>query len=256
MTNAGRLCLVTLFVILFLTLGFLTLGTAQAQTFNMGLETNLPLWNPCVLPTCQPGGSGIPTKVVIAETGSKWPPDSLELSVTGPAWTNFLVWNKVGSTSATYFQSDFWIYLPSNINDGAYQALEYDIFQFLTPYEFMWGSECVIGGQWQIWDQFHGQWLDTSRACQMNVSGWHHIQWWVHRVGGDTSCEGNPCMFYDMLGIDEVYTAFGTKEPAGPMPANWSNNSGLNFQLDISGTKKSATITEYIQKVNFTELGN
>jgi hypothetical protein len=63
-------------------------------------------------------------------------------------------------------------------------------------------------------------------------------------------------MFYDMLGIDEVYTSFGTREPAGPIPANWSNNSGLNFQLDINGTKLSATISEYIQKVNFTELGN
>jgi hypothetical protein len=227
---------------------------AQAQTFNMGMETNLSAWNPCVLPLCQPGGSGIPTKIVIAETGTKWPANSLELSVTGPQWTNFLAWDKVGATSATYFQSDFWVYIPSNISSGVYQALEYDIFQFLSPYEFMFGSECVIGGQWQIWDELHGQWLNTNRGCQMNLSGWYHIQWWVHRVDGDTSCDGYPCMYYDMLGINNVYTQFETKEPAGPIPAYWSNDSGLNFQLDISGAKSSATLSEYIQQVNLTQL--
>jgi hypothetical protein len=245
----GKLCLVVVLV-------GLSWGPSEAQTFNMGLETNLPLWTPCVLPTCQPGGSGIPTEVVIAETGTKWPPDALELTVGGPTWTNLLVYDKVGATSAAYFQSDFWVYLPSNITAGAYQALEYDIFQFLSPYEFMWGSQCVIGGQWQIWDQLHGQWQDTSRACQMNVSGWHHVQWWVHRVTGDTSCEGYPCMYYDSLGIDEIYTSFGTKTPGGPIPQGWSNNSGLNFQLDINGAKKTAKISEYIQKVNLIEQGN
>ncbi len=231
-------------------------AAAGAQTFNIGMDTNLTAWNPCVLPDCAPGGIGIPTRVVIAENGTAWPPNTLQLSVTGPEWTNFLAWDKVGATSATYFQSDFWVYIPSNITTGAYQALEYDIFQFLSPYEFMWGSECVIRGQWQIWDHLHTQWLNTTRACQMNVAGWYHLQWWVHRVDGDTSCDGYPCMYYDMLGVNGVYTQFETKEPAGPIPAGWSNNSGLNFQLDISGAKNSATISEFLQKVNFTELGN
>lgn len=234
----------------------LSAGAACAQTFNMNMETNLPAWNSCVLPLCQPGGSGIPTSVAIAATGSKWPANSLKLSVSGPEWTNFLAWDKVGATSATYFQSDFWVYLPTEVSSGGYQAVEYDIFQFMNPYEFMWGSECVFGGEWQIWDQLHGHWLDTERACEMNVAGWHHVQWWVHRVDGDTSCDGYPCLYYDMLGIDGVYTQFKLEEPAGPIPAGWGNDSGLNFQLDISGAKKSATIYEYIQKVNFAELGN
>jgi hypothetical protein len=241
-------------VTLFTTLLFAT--AVHAQTFNMSMETNLPAWNPCVLPLCQPGGSGIPTKVLIAETGTKWPPNSLELSVTGPEWTNFLAWNKVGATTATTLASDFWVYLPSIITNDTYQALEYDIFEFLHPYEFTWGSQCVIGGQWQIWDQLHGQWLNTTRACQMNIAGWYHVQWWVHRVNGDTGCDGYPCMYYDMLGVNGIYAQFETSEPAGLLPANWSNDSGLNFQLDINGAQKSATITEYIQKVNFTELGN
>jgi hypothetical protein len=217
------------------------------------MEANLSAWNPCVLPLCQPGGSGIPTAYSITETGKAWPPNSLKLSVTGPAWTNFLAWDKVGATSATYFNSDFWVLVPNNPN---IQALEYDLFSFNSPYEYMFGSECVIGAKWQIWDHLHGHWLDTALACSLSLGPWHHIQWWVHRVDGDYSCDGFPCMYYDELGIDGVYTAFNLAEPAGSIPAGWSNDSGLNFQLDLSGApKRDATITEYIKNVNFTELG-
>jgi hypothetical protein len=235
---------------------FLLASAAYAQTFNMAMEQSLSGWTPCTLPACAPGGSGIPTDVSITETGAAWPANSLKISVTGPEWTNLLVFKKVGATSASYFNSDFWVYLPSTINDGTYQALEYDIFQFSNPYEFMWGSECVLGGNWQIWDELHQQWLNTSRACDMTEHGWYHVQWWVHRVDGDTSCDGYPCMYFDMLGVNGVYTQFETTEPSGPIPAGWGNDSGLNFQLDISGEKKSATISEYIQKVNFTELSD
>jgi hypothetical protein len=238
-----------LFVLLFSAATF-------AQTFNIAMDLNLTPWTPCALPACQPGGLGIPTNITIAPTGTKWPGNSLELSLTGPEYTNLLVYDKVGSSSATSFNSDFWVYLPSVITAGTYQALEYDIFQFLSPYRFMWGSQCVLGGNWQIWDQLHSEWLDTTRACEMNAQGWYHIQWWVHRNDGDLSCDGYPCMYYDMLGVNGIYTQFETKEPAGPIPQGWSNNSGLNFQLDLSGEKKSATITEYLQKVNFIELGN
>jgi len=227
---------------------------ASAQ-FSTNMEMNGTAWTKCVLPTCNPGGSGVPTSTTIAATGSKWPPNSLELSVTGPEWTNFLAYDKLGATTATYFQSDFSIYIPTGVPSGNYHTLEYDIFQYLSPYEFMWGSQCVMGEKWQIWDGLHYQWLDTTRACSLPAGSWHHIQWWVHRVDGDASCEGYPCLYYDMLGVDEVYTQFATTEPSGPIPSGWSNNSGLNFQLDISGAKSKATATEYIQHVNLVELG-
>lgn len=229
---------------------------ACAQTFNMSMDLNLAPWTACTLPACEPGGIGTPTDITIAPTGTKWPPNSLELSVTGPEYTNLLVYDKVGATSATSFGSDFWVYLPSVIANGTYQALEYDIFQFLSPYRFMWGSECVLGGDWQIWDDLHAQWVNTTRSCEMALPGWYHLQWWVHRVEGDVSCDGYPCMHYDMLGVNGVYTQFESTEPAGPIPQGWGNDSGLNFQLDLSGAKKSATISEYLQRVNFTELGN
>jgi hypothetical protein len=231
-------------------------GIAYGQTFNMSMDQNFPAWNPCILPGCDPGGLGIPTSYSITETGNLRPENSLEFSVTGPAWSNFLAWDKVGATTATYFNSDFWELVPDS-SKAHTQALEYDIFEFLTPYEFMFGSECVIGAQWQIWDHLHGQWISTTRDCTMTFGAWHHIQWWTHRIDGDTSCDGYPCMYYDMLGVDGVYTQFETTEPAGPIPAGWSNNSGLNFQLDINGAStKDITMVEFIKDVNFSELGD
>lgn len=230
-------------------------GVAVAQ-FNTNLDLNQGGWQKCVLPSCNPGGTGIPTSTTIAETGTKWPPNSLELSVSGPEWTDFLAYDKVGATQSTYFQSDFSLYIPGGIPSENYDALEYDIFQYLAPYEFMFGSQCVMGANWQVWDGLHNQWVDTPLACSLPAGKWHHLQWWVHRVDGDTSCEGYPCMHFDVLGIDEVYTEIAMIEPAGPMPAGWSNNSGLNFQIDTSGAKSKATATEYIQHVNLIELGN
>lgn len=232
------------------------LSAAATAQFTMNMETNVTAWQQCVLPACDPGGSGIPTSTTIAETGSTWPANSLKLSVSGPAFTNFLAYDKVGATTAAYLQSDFWVYVPTAVPSGNYQALEYDIFEYLSPYEFMWGSQCVMGAKWQIWDALHYQWLDTILACSLPAGGWHHVQWWVHRVDGDTSCEGYPCMYYDMLGVDEVYTQFAMTEPSGPIPAGWSNDSGLNFQLDISGAKNKSTATEYLKHVNLMELGN
>jgi hypothetical protein len=230
-------------------------AVASAQ-FNTNMETNVVAWQQCILSACNPGGSGIPTSTTIAQTGSKWPPNSLELSVTGPEWTDFLAYDKVGATTAAYFQSDFWVYIPTGTAFENYQALEYDIFEFLSPYEFMWGSQCVIGNMWQVWDELHQQWMNSPLACSLTAGRWYHLQWWVHRVDGDTSCDGYPCMYYDMLGIDEVYTQFTMTEPSGPIPAGWSDDSGLNFQLDISGVKGKVAAAEYLQHVNLIELGN
>jgi hypothetical protein len=232
------------------------LPVVAAAQFNTNMDAKATAWQTCVLPLCNPGGTGIPSSTAVAETGTKWPPNSLELSVTGPEWTNFLAYEKVGATTASYFQSDFSIYIPTGFPSTNYNALEYDIFQYLSPYEFTWGSQCVIGAKWQIWDALHSQWKDTALVCSLPAGKWHHVQWWVHRVDGDTSCEGYPCMHFDMLGIDGVYTQFGTTEPSGPIPAGWSNDSGLNFQLDISGAKIKATASEYIQHVNLIGLAN
>jgi hypothetical protein len=76
------------------------LSAAASAQFHTNMETNVTAWPPCVLPTCNPGGTGIPSSTTIAETGSTWPANSLKLSVSGPAFSNFLAYDKVGATTA------------------------------------------------------------------------------------------------------------------------------------------------------------
>jgi hypothetical protein len=228
--------------------------TAGAQTLDMNLDQNVTVWNPCVLPDCQPGGTGVPTKVVIEETGTQWPANSLKLSETGPAWTNILFWDKVGPTNATYFVGDFYVF---PVESSYAQAYEYDIFAYNAPFRYMWGSECDTHGVWDIWDDLHVNWIHTAIACALPQNKWHHIQWFVHRINGDLSCDGMPCMYYDMLGVDNVYSSLGgIKEPASFLPSGWDNTSGIQFQLDRTGTGANETLIEYVQHVNLLELGN
>src|SRR5258708_17383883 len=97
-----------------------------------------------------------------------------------------MVYDKVGAITATYFQSDFSVYLPTGFPSTNYQALEYDIFQYLSPYEFMWGSQCVTGAKWQICDALHPPWLDTTSACSLASGSCPHVPWCFHCVESDT----------------------------------------------------------------------
>jgi len=229
---------------------------AFSQSFRMNLEQDPSGWTACVYPLCNPGGQGTPTSVVVRKTGAtEWPSSTLELSVTGPAGSNMLVFKKVGATNASNFMSDVWVFLDDSAFAGAY---EYDIFAFNAPYEFMWGSQCRVGKEWDIWDQLHGTWIPTSAPCTLTQDKWHHVQWWVHRVPNDTSCGGMPCLYYDRLGVDNVYTSFvNGKQPAGWIPGGWGNDSGFQFQMDIDDAPiYQANMTEFLQQANLVESGN
>jgi len=176
----------------------------------------------------------------------------LLLGISGPEYSNTLFFQKIGATTATHLVAEWQVYLSGQTADDS-QALEYDTFAFNAPYEFMWGSECVNHGYWQVWDQLHGQWVNTTLPCNL-AEGWHRIQWFFHRVDGDTSCDGFPCEYYDLLNVDENYTQFSLTYPSGPIPHGWANDSGLQLQLDIGASGKS--LREYVRNVSLIELGD
>lgn len=222
------------------------LSSAAVAQFSTNLDSTATGWTTCIHPNCDPGGTGVPTATLIQPTGKTWPINSLEIQLTGPDSTNALWYHLNGASTSTYFEADLTVYVTSLTS----QALEYDIFEYLSPYRYMWGSECVMGGVWDIWDGLDHAWVHTTIPCKLGI-GWHHIQFWVHRVNGDFSCQGFPCLRYDTLGVDNVYYSLNTTQPSEYLHAGWSNQSGLNVQIDLN---KAGTVTEYLRKVNLIGL--
>lgn len=225
----------------------LLVGFATAQV-NLNIEQQP--WTTCTyLNGCNPGGINAPTKAIA--THEKWDSDpaALLVKVTGPPYSNALWWDKLGPTDANHFQAEFDVYIPkSNVN--SVEAYEYDIFAFNEPYEFMFGTECVSGAAWQIWNGLAGKWVDTPLACKL-TPGNHHIELFAHRTPGD-SCQGVPCMSYDLLSVDYEQLPIGMIEPANTLPAGWNGNSGLNIQLDLNARGGTASqIVSHIQVVEF-----
>lgn len=221
----------------------LLLSAASAQTvtgeFNMQADT----WTTCVYPACNPGGIGTPTRTINREIEAGTFDGAMEFYVAGPPYSNVLFWKKIGATNATSFIAEMDFYITRSMAESA-EALEIDPFAFTQPYRFMFGSECVRGGKWQVWNDLTGHWIDTTRACDALGVGWHHLQWIVHRTSN--------AIVYDLLDVDGYYSAFNITEPAGLMPASWTNNSGLNIQLDMSADGNPISI--YVTNISLVEV--
>jgi hypothetical protein len=242
---------------------FSALSLAQTPFGDQGVsarnvDDSMKGWKPvCVLPTCNPGGSGIPTKT-FQTVGHKTPSkdgSSMEVSITGPSYSNALWTYRAGADdSATSFSTSLWVY-PTGAASVA-GSFEFDQFDFSssTRVEFMWGSQCnQVNHLWQVFDQLHGHWMNTSVKCSLTANQWHHVQWDVHRVDGDTDrCSGMPCMYYDTLTVDGKVYPVNVKYPAGHLPGGWSSSVGFQVQIDIGATGSHVTVDEFIDEADFT----
>jgi hypothetical protein len=244
---------------------FSALSLAQTPFGDQGVsarnvDDSMKGWKPvCVLPTCNPGGSGIPTKT-FQTVGHKTPSkdgSSMEVSITGPSYSNALWTYRAGADdSATSFSTSLWVY-PTGAASVA-GSFEFDQFDFSssTRVEFMWGSQCnQVNHLWQVFDQLHGHWMNTSVKCSLTANQWHHVQWDVHRVDGDTDrCSGMPCMYYDTLTVDGKVHPVNVKYPAGHLPGGWSSSVGFQVQIDIGATGSHVTVDEFLDEANFTAM--
>jgi hypothetical protein len=244
---------------------FSALSVAQTPLSGKGVtafnvDDSMRGWKPvCVLPSCNPGGSGIPTHTS-QTTGHARPAKdggSMDVSLTGPSYTNAL-WTYIAGRNdqATSLSMDLWVY-PTRAASVA-GSYEFDLFDFSssTGIEFMWGSQCnQVTRLWQVFDQLHGHWINTGVRCSLTPNQWHHVRWDVHRVAGDTNrCSGMPCMYYDTLTVDGTVHPVNVKYPAGRLPGGWSSAVGFQVQIDIGATGPDVTVDEYIDTANFTAL--
>ncbi len=231
-------------VTLLLGVFFLVAGQVQAQTVFSDLDDKTTGWGSCT--TCA-GGTNNAAVYWMAQnqTSPSLTGNSTEFYISASKpYADVLFWKKIGAQdAATHFTWDFWVYLD---NASYYaQALEYDLFQFTHGVEYMFGSQCdYASGHWDVWNQSTNKWVQSPVAChKFTPKVWHHIVWQYHRTT-DTK------MHFDSLTVDGVYHAVNMTEPSGPMPSGWTDNMGVQWQLDTAASAQS--FHEWVDKVKLT----
>ncbi len=168
---------------------------------------------------------------------------SRELYADGLPWTNVLfIKSMPGTSSATHFLWDFWVYQDS-VSAANIWSSEFDLWQLLGGEEYMIGSQCDFGdGYWDTWDSANNRWIENGVTCpRWAANTWHHIQWYVERI--------NSTQYrYDTLVVDGH--GYGFNQVWAVNPTTWSDAVGVQWQLDQSAN--GDPIHEWIDEVKLT----
>ncbi len=151
---------------------------------------------------------------------------SLQLYNGGGAWSNVLFYKSLGANNwATNFIWDFYVYFDSSTIANLHTS-EFDLFQSINGVELMVGSQCNYGeGDWNLWDQGAGAWIDTSIPCRRFSPGtWHHIQWYIQRVSS---------WQYKYVTLVVDGTPYSVNRTYGGNYQGWADTLGVQWQLDL-----------------------
>jgi len=136
------------------------------------------------------------------------------------------------------FTYDVWFYLSNN---GAPQALEFDINQFVNGKSFIWGHECRVAGghQWDTWSNPGQHWVPSGIACNP-VTGWNHLILKVQRTSGDQ-------LLFQSITLNGITKNLNRTD--SPTPRSWYGVT-INYQID--GDRSQTPYAVYLDKLNFT----
>ncbi len=221
-------------------------------------------WGWCGDPSCS-GGTTTATQQIYWGQQPSLDSGSMEFLISGSNWADGLWWYKIGpNTVASNFQYDFWLNVSQQTVSYA-QALEFDSFQFISPTEYMFGTQCNYSqgynrGVWDVWSQGGGSWNHTGVACPGFVAGdWYHITWNFSRTSDRYEHYNSVAVaHFDSTGttqLDSTTTQLNITMPSGPLPSGWNNTMGVQFQLDINGAPGptgTATYSIFVDKVSLT----
>ncbi len=239
-------------LLLFLTVATSTLlvGATAVTYANIDDQTNVDTggistgWGSCT-GSCAGGGVATGYSMSWPQATPSLDGSSREFFISGPSYSDALWWYKVGpNNNVSIFQFDFWLNVDINASSYA-QAMEFDAFQFTRGREYMFGTQCDYAqgyskGVWEVASRGAGAWISTGISCPGFVANdWYHITWNFHR-GSDNR------VYYDSLTVAH-YTADGKTaigsattygvnlvEPSTPLPRGWTDNMGVQFQLDTN----------------------
>jgi hypothetical protein len=153
------------------------------------------------------------------------------------------------------FTFDVWYYPTNSTGVNEHEFDEWTATA--SGSEWMFGHQCVVGGVWDIWNQYTGTWVATSASCSLAVNTWHHLVFRDYRVSTDTTgCSGYGCMYFGSLTVDGtvIYT-LNQSEPAGPTPGGWSSAAGAQVQEDVNTASAGSpvAVVSYYDLATFTE---
>lgn len=231
------------------------------QYFDM--EATTGYWSICD-GTCAGGPGGNLPSVGPTQTFNVTSPSlnnaAMEMSFTANSnTTDVLFVSKPGAynVAANKFTFDLWYY-PTNVT-GVTEH-EFDQFMFTASgTEWMFGHQCVVGGTWDIWNQFTGAWVPTAAECgtSLTVNTWHHLVFYDYKIAGDTTdCSGYGCMIFGSLTVDgAVVYNLNQAEPAGPTPGGFANAAGAQVQEDVSTASSGSpvAVVSYYNLMGFTQ---
>src|SRR5262249_8626449 len=108
---------------------------------------------------------------------------SAKFSVGGStAWANAYWWKQLSGTSAGNFIYDVYFYLKT---PSAAHALEFDLNQLVNSKHYIFGTECVQGSGWKVYDAYNHVWRSTSISCSsIKAYTWNHLILEFQRVNG------------------------------------------------------------------------
>jgi hypothetical protein len=204
-------------------------------------------WGSCV--TCAGGNGDASISTAPFQRTPSVDGSSRDFDINGIADANGLWWYKVGPhDGVSNFEFAFWVYVSSGTSSA--RAMEFDTFQFNQGIEYMFGTQCdYASGTWDVWNKGAEEWVHTSIKCNEFRPGvWYHLTWKFHRTSP------NNYEHYDSLTIEQPGSTFtyyvGLAFPSGAMPTGWTDNMGVQFQIDIGAG--GTTMEEWVDEVTLS----
>ncbi|MHB1952128.1 MAG: hypothetical protein ACYCOU_00145 [Sulfobacillus sp.] len=184
---------------------------------------------------------------------------AMEMSFTADANTTDVLFTSKPTgaycATCTHYIFDVWYYPTNSTGVGEHEFDQW--FDTASGSEWMFGHQCVVGSEWNIWNQSAGTWVATTAPCSLAVNTWHHLVFSDYRTAGDTTgCGGYGCMYFGSLTVDGTLVyALNQAEPAGPTPSGWASAAGEQVQEDVNTASSTSpvAVVSYYDLMTFLE---
>jgi len=137
------------------------------------------------------------------------------------------------------YDADFYVSDPA-----VSQALEFDVSVWMDGIAGMtFGHQCnhLGDGDWDIWDNGRGHWVDAKVPCKF-VQGWNHVTLQMERQSDNS-------LLYQSIALNGTTYTLNQVYPSIPAPAGWW---GVNLNYQMDSDFQGSQNTTYLDNLTFT----